>query len=179
MKGYYEREDLTKGMIDPEGWLDTGDIGIWTHDGEFAIRGRAKDTIVLFGGENVEPVPIEEVLRQSPYVDQVVVVGQDRKYLGALILPDYKEVELHLKSSGVPYVARETLAEMPETIELIQEEVSSHINARAGFKSFERINRFSLLEEAFTVGVELSGKQEVKRHVIADKYAKKIASLFQ
>jgi long-chain acyl-CoA synthetase len=178
MAGYYKRPDLTKAIMDDQGWLNTGDIGVWTHRGEFAIRGRAKDTIVLSGGENIEPVPIEGRLRESEYIEQAVIVGQDKKYLAALIVPDTKQIELYLKENNIPYMARAELTELPEVHELLQSEINELVSAKNGFKSYERINRFAILRSAFEVGRELSAKQEVMRHKIAQLYEKEIASLF-
>ena len=178
MKGYYKRPDLTESIIDKEGWLNTGDIGIWTHMGEFAIKGRAKDTIVLSGGENIEPVPIEARLRESEYIEHAVVVGQDKKYLGALIVVDTKQIELYLKQNAIPYMARFDVIEMPEVVELINSEIADQVSAKNGFKSYERINRFTILKHPFKVGQELSAKQEVMRHKIQELYKKEIQSMF-
>ena len=179
MKGYYKREELTRKMIDGEGWLNTGDLGVWTHDGEFDIRGRAKDTIVLSGGENLEPGPIEAKIRESVYVEQVMVVGQDQKFLGALIVPDAKEVERYIKDSHVPYISREDMLELPEVWELFNSEIQELVCARNGFKHFERVYRFALIPRSFEIGKELSAKQEVKRHVITEMYQDRIDALFR
>ncbi|MGI6467145.1 MAG: AMP-dependent synthetase/ligase [Sphaerochaetaceae bacterium] len=178
MVGYYKRDDLTKEAIDKDGWFNTGDIGIWTHKGEYAIKGRVKDTIVLSGGENIEPVPIEARLRESNYIEQVVVLGQDQKFLSALILIDAKQVEQYVKNANIPYMARFELTEIPEVTELISSEINNIINDKNGFKSFERINRFALINKPFKVGVELSAKQEVMRHKINEIYAKEIEGLY-
>jgi len=178
MKGYYQRDDLTRQMIDNEGWCNTGDIGVWTYDGEFDIRGRAKDTIVLFGGENIEPAPIESKLRESAFIEQAMIIGQDEKFLGALIVPDLKEIEVYFKDNGIPYVSRSHMIEMTETIELINSEIQGLISAKNGFKSYERISRFELVPWSFEIGKELSAKQEIKRHIIAEKYKKQIEKLF-
>lgn len=179
MQGYYHNPEATARILSPDGWLNTGDLGIWTHDGHFAIRGRAKDTIVLMGGENIEPVPIEARLRESEYIEQAVVVGQDEKFLGVLVQVDLKAVELYLKSNGIPYIARTSLKNMPEVKELINEEITLRINAKTGFRPFERIGRFAILEKPFETGVELSAKQEVKRHTINELYKAEIESLFR
>lgn len=178
MQGYYKRPDLTQAIIDKDGFLNTGDIGIWTYRGEYAIKGRAKDTIVLSGGENVEPVPIENRLRESPYIDQVMVVGQDQKYLSALIVPDTKQLELYLKESGIPYMTRSNVCTIPEVLELIGAQISELINAKNGFKSFERIIRFTLINRQFTIGRELSAKQEIMRHKVNELYQREIESLY-
>ncbi|WP_319558839.1 long-chain fatty acid--CoA ligase [Marispirochaeta sp.] len=179
MKGYYKREDITRQIIDDQGWLNTGDLGVWTRDGEFDIRGRAKDTIVLFGGENIEPGPIEAKLRESVYIEQAMVVGQDRKFLGVLIVPDAREVEHYIKANHVPYITREDMLELPDVWELFNSEIQELISSKNGFKHFERIYRFALIPRSFEIGRELSAKQEVKRHVIAELYKEKIDQLFR
>jgi long-chain acyl-CoA synthetase len=178
MKGYYKRPDLTAAIMDKDGWLNTGDIGIWTHRGEYAIKGRAKDTIVLSGGENIEPVPIEARLRESEYIEQAVIVGQDQKYLAALIVPDTKQLELYVKENNIPYMARFDITELPEVRELLNSEINELVSSKNGFKSFERINRFTILNNSFKLGTELSAKQEVMRHKINEIYAKEIKALF-
>ena len=101
MKGYYEDDIKTNAIIDKDGWLHTGDLAIMSREGDFSLVGRAKDTIVLSGGENIEPLPIEEALRSSQYIESAVVVGQDRKSLGALIVIDGKNSERYLKESWI------------------------------------------------------------------------------
>jgi long-chain acyl-CoA synthetase len=179
MLGYYKRPDLTAKMIDEDGWLNTGDLGMLTRDGQIRITGRAKDTIVLRGGENVEPVPIEQRLTESEYVKQAVVLGQDQKYLAALIVPDQDAVTAWAEENQVPIVDYEGLLQAPEVLELIDFEVNELVSARNGFKSFERIFRFELLPKPFEVGRELSAKQEVKRHAIVEIYHKEVKRLFE
>ncbi|MFA5570081.1 MAG: long-chain fatty acid--CoA ligase [Sphaerochaetaceae bacterium] len=178
MAGYYKRPELTKEVLSEDGWLNTGDIGMWTHKGEYAIKGREKDTIVLSGGENIEPVPIESRLRESPYIEQAVIVGQDKKYLAALIVPDTKQLELYMKEHAIPYLARFDITQLPEAYELISREIKDLISAKTGFKNIERIHRFVMLPTVFKIGEHLSAKQEVMRHKIDKLYAKEIASLF-
>lgn len=179
MKGYYNRPELTASILNEEGWLDTGDLGVWTMDGEFDIRGRAKDTIVLSGGENLEPGPIEAKLRESAYIEQAMVVGQDRKFLGVLIVPDAREIEQYMKANHVPYISRTDMLELPDVQELINSEIQALVCQKNGFKHFERIYRFALIPRSFEIGKELSAKQEIKRHVINDLYKKEIAALFK
>ncbi|MGE4453949.1 MAG: long-chain fatty acid--CoA ligase [Sphaerochaeta sp.] len=177
MKGYYKRPDLTRQVLDEEGWLNTGDLGIWTHHGEFALSGRAKDTIVLAGGENLEPVPIEAKLCESEYIDQAIVLGQDKKYLGALIVLNKQRIEEYLKEKQIPYLS-DKLYQMQEVRKLIEQSISEIINSKHGFKSFEHIARFKLLPKSFEVGKELSAKQELKRFEINRIYQKEIDELF-
>ena len=179
MKGYYKRPDLTAQIIDEDGWLNTGDLGMMTLDNEIKITGRAKDTIVLLGGENVEPLVVEGALKSSQYIEAAVVLGQDKKYLGALIVPDHDAVESYAKENGINFADYETLLETSEIKNLIRSEIDSKVNAENGFRACERIYSFSILSESFKVGEELSGKQEYMRHKINAKYKKKIELLFQ
>lgn len=179
MMGYYRKPEMTAKIIDEDGWLDTGDLGMLTRRGELRITGRAKDTIVLLGGENVEPLPIEQKLAESEYVRQAVVLGQDQKYLAALIVPDEEAVTSWAKENAIFIVDYETLLQRPEVVELIDYEINELVSARNGFKSFERIFRFILLPAAFEAGKELSAKQEVKRHAIVGIYHKEVKKLFE
>ena len=179
MMGYYKRPDLTRKVLDEDGWLDTGDLGMLTYGGELRITGRAKDTIVLRGGENVEPAPIEQKLVESEYIRQAVVLGQDQKYLAALIVPDEAAVTAWAEENAILIVDYESLLQQPEVVELIDFEVNELVNARNGFKSFERIFRFILLPSPFEIGRELSAKQEIKRYAIVQIYPKQAKRLFE
>lgn len=178
MQGYYNKEDLTREVLSEDGWLNTGDLGMLTRNNELKIMGRAKDTIVLLGGENIEPSPIEQRIQESVLIDHAVVVGQDKKYLGALIVPNFEELEQYAKDHNISYLQRDDLLESPEIQDLIHGIISETISSKNGFKQFERIYRFTLLPEPFDLGEELSQKQEIKRHVIYEKYKKEIEKLF-
>lgn len=178
MKGYYKRPDLTEQVVDKDGWLNTGDLGMLSFDNEIKITGRAKDTIVLLGGENIEPQVIESALRGSPYIETVVVMGQDKKYLAALIVPAKESILMYAQENGLPVDSYEELLNNQQIISLIRSEIDSRICAEEGFRVCERIYRFALLTESFTVGKELSGKQEMMRHRIVDIYKKQIDTLF-
>lgn len=178
MAGYYKKPDLTAEVLSEDGWFNTGDLGMLTRNNELKIMGRAKDTIVLLGGENIEPSPIEQRIQESAYIEQAVVVGQDRKFLGALIVPNFEELENFAKTNNISYVQIEDLIECPEIIDLVHGIISDTISAKNGFKQFERIFRFHILPAGFEVGEELSQKQEIKRHVIGEKFKKEINGLF-
>ncbi|HWP67797.1 MAG TPA: AMP-binding protein, partial [Rectinemataceae bacterium] len=178
MLGYYKRPDLSAKIMTADGWLDTGDLGMLTMKGEIRITGRAKDTIVLRGGENIEPVPIEQRLAESPYILQAVVLGQDEKYLAALVIPRQENLTAWAEENNIPFVDYETLAQQPEIRELLDAEISESISPKNGFKPFERIFRFDILAEPFQPGKELSAKQELKRHAINEIYKRKIKALF-
>ena len=179
MKGYFNRPDLTEQIIDKDGWLNTGDLGMMSYDNEIKITGRAKDTIVLLGGENIEPAVIEGELKGSDFIESVVVMGQDKKYLAALIVPSKENVMAWAAENGVPNEYYEGVLESAEVKNLIQSEIDNKINSSKEFRTCERIYKFALLQESFKVGEELSAKQEMMRHKIAQKYAKEIAILFE
>ncbi len=179
MMGYYRKPDLTQAVLQGDGWLKSGDIGMLGTGNELKITGRAKDTIVLRGGENIEPVPLEHRLAESMYIKGSVVLGQDKKFLAALIIPDQDSVTAWAKENGVPFVDYESLLAQPEVKELINFEINQLVNPKSGFKPFERIFCFALLAKPFVVDRELSAKQEIKRHAIADIYKHEIARLFK
>ncbi|NBK20803.1 MAG: long-chain fatty acid--CoA ligase [Spirochaetia bacterium] len=177
MSGYYKRPELTKAVLSADGWLNTGDLGVWTHHGEFALAGRAKDTIVLSGGENLEPVPIEAKICESEFVESAVVLGQDKKYLGALVVLNKKRVEEYLTNEQIPYLS-DKLASMKEVKALVEASINEIISAKHGFKSYEHISRVILIGKSFEIGVELSAKQELKRFEINKLYKQEIEQLF-
>lgn len=178
MKGYYKRPDLTAKVMTVDGWLDTGDIGLLTIHDEIVIRGRMKDTIVLRGGENIEPLPIEQKLEESRYIKAAVVVGQDQRYLGALILVDEEEVKGYAAENGIQYDTYDNLLASEDIQKLYESEVNSLVNSKNGFKMFERVNKFVLIKKPFEVGVELSAKQEIMRFRLSQIYEKEIAGMF-
>ncbi len=179
MKGYYKNPELTDKVFTPDGWLDTGDLAIFTIHDELIIKGRIKDTIVLRGGENLEPLPIEMKLAESKFIKAAVVVGQDKRYLSALILVDEEEVRNFAAENGMQYDTYENLLASEEIHKLYETEISNLINAKTGFKMFERINKFTLITKPFEVGVELSAKQEIMRFRINEIYKNEIDAMFK
>lgn len=179
MKGYYKREDLTAKVMTPDGWFDTGDIGMLTVDGELVLRGRKKDTIVLLGGENVEPLPLEMKINTSRFIATSCVVGQDQRYLGALILPSEEDIKSYAAENNLPYKDYDELVHSEAVYKLLDAEIQERINPKNGFKSFERVNRFAIITKPFEVGVELSAKQEMMRYRIAEQYKDLIETIFE
>ena len=166
MRGYYKREDLTAKVINSEGWFDTGDLAVLTVDNEIQLRGRKKDTIVLMGGENIEPLPIEQKLSTSRWISTAVVFGtnekgEDQRYLSVLILPSQEDIESYAKENGLNVSDYEELVKTEAVKSLIGNEINELISGKNGFKSFEKINKFEIITKPFEVGVELSAKQEM------------------
>ena len=178
MKGYYKRPDLTEKVMTVDGWFDTGDLGLLTIHDEIIIKGRKKDTIVLRGGENIEPLPLEMKLSESRYVNAAIVVGQDQRYLGALILVSEEDVKNYAAENGIQYDTYENLLRSEDIQKLYESEINSLINSKNGFKMFERINKFALITKPFEVGVELSAKQEIMRYRLTEIYKEQIEKIF-
>lgn len=178
MAGYYRNEAETKATMTDDGWFKTGDIGLMTIHGELVLRGRLKDTIVLRGGENIEPVPIEMKLQESQLIQTAVVVGQDMRNLGALILVDDVTLKQWLAEQGITYSNFEDVLKTPAVQNLYATEIRTLVSAKNGFKSFEVVGKFHLLAKKFEKGVELSVKEEVMRKKIDTLYENEIASMF-
>jgi long-chain acyl-CoA synthetase len=174
MKGYYKDPEATSRVL-CDGWLATGDLGVMTFNDCLKIVGRCKETIVLLGGENVEPLPIESKLLESPLIDQCMVVGQDQKHLGVLVVPSVGG----FVAAGVTAPDSTALAAHPEARELIQSEIRRLICGETGFKPFERLAALELIGKSFEVGDELTMTFKLRRHVITEKYAGQIAEMFR
>lgn len=179
MQGYYKNPDKTAAAITSEGWFNTGDLVRQTTKGELVIVGRAKDTIVLTSGENVEPGPIEQALKQSPYIDQVMVVGQDRKGLGALIVPNQELLEQLASRYGLAGNSPAEWLQDPIIQNHYSKELKSLINTDTGFKRFERITTFALLDQSFEIGLEVNNALKLRRHIIYDNYQETIERMYR
>ena len=173
MSGYHKDPERTAQVL-KDGWLATGDLGLVTFNNCIKIIGRCKETVVLLGGENVEPLPIESKLLVSPLIDQCMVVGQDRKHLGILVVPSLAG----FADAGIVAEDLTALASKFETKELIASEIRRLVGAAAGFKPFERITALELIGKPFEVGDELTMTFKLKRHVITEKYAGQIGTMF-
>jgi long-chain acyl-CoA synthetase len=178
MQGYYLNPEATKKAIDPEGWFDTGDIGWLTPDGQIVLTGRAKDTIVLTNGENIEPQPIEDACLRSPYIDQIMLVGQDRKSLGALIVPNLDALEQWLISQNQPVDGKINL-NSKIIRDLLRQELNREVRNRPGYRRDDEIIVFELIQEPFTIenGL-LTQTLKIRRNVVAEQYRDLISIMF-
>jgi long-chain acyl-CoA synthetase len=177
LTGYYRRPELNDVVFDKDGFFDTGDLMMLTHRGELVFAGRAKDTIVLAGGENLEPVPIEDRLLVSDYIDQVMVVGDERKHPAALIVPAFDRVKEQLPA--VPD-ARERWNEIPEVRALFQNEIARLLTKEAGFKSFEIVPKdaFYIVPRPFDLETEMTRTLKMKRPVIKEHFKNEIERIY-
>ena len=176
--GYYKRPELNEIVFDKDGYFDTGDVMVMTAGGDLMFAGRSKETIALAGGENVEPVPIEDKLLASEFIDQVMVVGDDRKTLGALIVPNFEKVRA---ATGLKDLPTEKWNDTAEVREIFRKEIQERISHKTGFKSFELIpkNTFYIVPKQFEPGVELTRTYKLRRSVIKEIFAEQIEAMYR
>ncbi|MCJ2541836.1 AMP-dependent synthetase/ligase [Thermostichus vulcanus] len=178
MMGYYNNPEATAKVLTADGWFDTGDLGWLTPDGQLVITGRAKDTIVLSNGENIEPQPLEDVCLQCPYISQIVVVGQDQKKLAALIYPNLEALQAWATEQGIPTAEPEWLAS-PQVRSLILEELRTRIQQRPGYRPDDQIGDFRFLPEPLSVENGLMTQTlKIKRNPVAERYAHLLKELY-
>ena len=176
MKGYFNNESATAEVIDGEGWFHTGDIGIIDEDGFVKITDRKKNIIVLSNGKNVAPQPIESELVQSPFINQIMLVGNERKNLAALIVPNFDAVKAWAAENSVATDDLATMLETREVQQLIQSEIRSRLT---DFADFEQVRRFTLLEKEFSQEAdEMTPTLKLKRNVIIARYGDAIAEMY-
>ncbi|MGF1587974.1 MAG: AMP-binding protein [Pleurocapsa sp.] len=189
MQGYYKNSEATAKAIDEQGWFDSGDLGWLTPYGDLVLTGRAKDTIVLTNGENIEPQPIEDACVRSIYIDQIMLVGQDQRALGALIVPNLetlqqwvREQNLNLKlpelNRSAESVAQSDLNDQA-IINLYRNELNREIQNRPGYRADDRIAYFRLITEAFSQeNGTMTQTFKIKRPQITAKYQALIDEMF-
>jgi long-chain acyl-CoA synthetase len=177
MAGYYRNEAASRACLWDDGWFDTGDLGMLSSAGDVTIAGRAKDTIVLTGGENVEPETIETSLLASPLILDVVVVGHAQKTLGALVVPNLDLLRTRL--DGLPPNAPEEIVARRDVDVLIRSEIARLVSGERGFRSFEIVSRVLYLPHPFsTEDGTLTATLKKRRRVVEERYGHLIAQLF-
>jgi long-chain acyl-CoA synthetase len=168
MKGYYNRPEDTKEAIDEDGWFHTGDVGEIDQDGFLRITDRKKDLIVTAGGKNVAPQPIENILKKNRYMDQPVLLGDRRKFITLLLVPDFENLEGWAKEQGISFGDRSELLTAPGVQKLLEDEMNRELTDLA---RFEMPKKLVLLREPFTIeDGTLTPTQKVKRRVVEKRY---------
>tara|TARA_Y100001968_G_scaffold132470_1_gene120892 strand:+ start:6611 stop:8587 length:1977 start_codon:yes stop_codon:yes gene_type:complete len=180
MSGYLNKPDATLKVLDPEGWFDTGDLGMLLRDGTVVLTGRAKDTIVLSNGENIEPGPLEESLVASPLVEQVMLVGQDERNLGVLVVPKKEAILIWAKDKGL--YLQEDLGGSPgdeDLRKLLRREINLLLAARAGSRPDERVYGVALVQPFTIENGLLTQTLKQRRDKIVARDIHSIASIFE
>jgi len=176
MVGYFKKEAETKDVIDPEGWFHTGDIGFFDDDGCLTITDRKKNILVTSGGKNIAPQPIENKMVTCKYIEQVMVIGDRRKFCTAIIVPAFESLEKWAEKQNMDYDNLSELSRLVEVKELIKKEVEGVNNNLA---SYETIKDFHLTEAPFSIETgELTPSLKVKRKVVLKKFANEIEAMY-
>ena len=176
-KGYFNRPDLTAEAFTEDGFFKTGDIGHFDEDGFLVITDRKKELIVTAGGKNIAPRPIELALTLDTYIDQACVVGDKKKYIAALIVPQFDLLKSWAKEKGIAFSSDEELIGNPEVIKFYDEKVQT---VNQGLARYEQIKQYFLLPVAFSEETgELTPTLKMKRRIISEKFAGEIDSLYR
>ncbi|MFQ5791235.1 MAG: AMP-dependent synthetase/ligase, partial [Acidobacteriota bacterium] len=176
MKGYYRDEAATKEAIDPDGWFRTGDVGVLDSEGFLAVIDRKKDLIVTAGGKNIAPQPIENRLKTNPYILEIVLVGNRRRFTSALVVPDFERLGEWARAQGIQAIGNKELAESTKVVEFIQQQIDEMTSDLA---QFEKIKKVCLVEKEFSLERgELTPTLKVKRNVIESRYKELIDGMY-
>ena len=177
MLGYYKHPDWTADVIDKDGWFKTGDIGQWVEGRFLKITDRKKEIFKTAGGKYVAPQVIENKMKESPFIEQMIVIGNGRKFVSALIVPSAMNVRRYLEDKGAkPPVSNEELVRLPDVHDLLQKQLDKY---NPLFGHVEQVKKFALLPHEWTIdGGELTPTIKIKRKVIEQKYSSDIEKMY-
>ena len=176
-KGYYKREDLNKEVFTEDGFFRTGDSGYFNEDGELFLTERIKDLFKTSNGKYIAPQMIEAKLLVDMYFEQVAVIADQRKFVSALIVPDYSLLEKYAKDNNISFSSREELCANEQIHNMLMERIEGHQQDLAGY---ERIKRFTLVPRAFSMkSGEITNTLKIRRAVINKNYADVIDKMYE
>jgi long-chain acyl-CoA synthetase len=175
MKGYYKMEAETAEAI-RDGWFYTGDIGHLDEDGHLVITDRKKDIIVTAGGKNVAPQPIENLLKTDPHIESALLVGDNRKFISALIVPDFEKLEEYAKSQDIFFESLSELVKEDRVVNFYQELID---RITPNLASYEKIKKVILIEREFEIEKgEVTPSLKIKRNIVEAKFKDRIDSIY-
>ncbi|MDT8273929.1 MAG: AMP-binding protein, partial [Desulfomonilia bacterium] len=176
MMGYYKNEAATKEVLTEDGFLKTGDIGEIDEEGNLKITGRIKELIITSGGKNVSPQNLENSLKASDFIEQVAIIGDNRNYLTALIVPAFEILEPWAKENEIAFSSRDELLRHEKVKSLFDEEIEKYM---AEFARVEQIKKYTLMSQPWTQDTgELTPTLKVKRRIIINKFADVIDKMY-
>ena len=176
MMGYYKRAELTAETI-KDGWLLTGDIGVFENNKFLKITDRKKELFKTSGGKYVAPQPIENKMKESPFVEQIIIIGAEQKFVGALIVPSMPNLKEWMRSQDIPFVTNEDAIHNPKVRSLYKELIEAF---NKYFNHVEQVKKFELLPEEWTIeSGELTPTLKLKRKVIMEKFKPAIERIYQ
>ena len=168
MRGYWNKPEETRAAFSDDGWFKTGDIGSLDADGFLTITDRKKELLKTSGGKYIAPQPVEQLIKGSRFVSQVVVIGNNRKFASALIVPDWEQLESYARLKGLKLKTRAEFCQHPRIIDLFERQIAGRTQNLA---QFEKIKGIALLDQELTVeGGEMTPTLKVKRRVVDEKY---------
>jgi long-chain acyl-CoA synthetase len=177
MMGYYNRPERTAEVIDEEGWFHTGDIGVMEEGKYLKITDRKKEMFKTSGGKYIAPQVIEQRLKESPFIEQIMVIGENRSYPAALIIPNFDYLKGWCEVKEIPYVSREKAASHPTIIKRILREIERY---NQDLDQTEKIKKFRLLPNEWSVADgELSPTLKLRRKFIIEKYQQVIEEMYR
>jgi len=176
MMGYYKEPELTKSAIDPEGWFHTGDIGKIEPEGHLRITGRKKEIFKTSLGKYISPEQLENKFKESPFIDTLMVLGENQKFAAALVVPDFSHLKGWCAIKEVPYTTDAEMVNLPRIRKRFQVEIDKY---NKFFGATEQVKRFELLDKEWTVdGGELTASLKLRRGYISEKYRERIQKIF-
>jgi long-chain acyl-CoA synthetase len=176
MQGYYHKSEATREVFTSDGWFRTGDIGRLDEDGYLIITDRKKELLKTAAGKFIAPAPIENTLKTSPYISNAIVVGDTRKFVSVLIVPNFANIEAAARKAGQDFATPTQMTGDPWVRDLLAHEIE---RLTAPLAQYEKPKRFALLEQDFTyAGGELTYTMKMKRRVIEQRYQDVIARLY-
>ncbi len=176
MLGYYKRPDLTAEAI-IDGWLHTGDIGVFEDNKYLKITDRKKELFKTSGGKYVAPQAIENKMKESPFIEQIMVVGADQKFVGALIVPSFANLKEWMKQKGIPFTNNEEAIQNTQVLNHYREIIDSFNNS---FNHVEQVKKFELLPYEWSIDTgELTPKMSLKRKVVMEKYKTALERIYK
>ncbi len=176
MKGYYKKEAETREIMEG-GWFHTGDIGHLDADGFLVITDRKKDLIVTSGGKNIAPQPIENLLKTSPYIVNAVVIGDRRRFIAALVVPDFEKLQAYAKAQGIAFATVDELCKDRRIVDFLKAEAD---RATPLLASYERVKRIVILPRDFDIERgEITPSLKVRRANVTSEYQEAIEALYR
>jgi long-chain acyl-CoA synthetase len=176
MRGYYNRPDINEESFTQDGWFRTGDIGQFDEDGYLSITDRKKDLLKTSGGKYVAPQPLESLIKSSRFISQVVVVGNNRKFVSALVVPNIEMLKNYAEMKGIQYASEADLLSNSKIIDLLQRQIDKFTQEAA---KYERIKKIALIAKEMTAeSGELTPTLKPRRTIIEKKYADVIDKLY-
>lgn len=177
MRGYYNKPEETRAAFTEDGWFKTGDIGKIDAEGYLRITDRKKELFKTSGGKYIAPAPIEQAIKGSRFVNQVVLVGSERKFPAALIVPVWEQLESYCKLKGIEVTSHAEMCVHPRIIDLLERQIDA---LTPNLARYEKVKKVALLEKEFTIeGGELTPTLKIKRRVIDEKYKDVIEKLYE